>query len=425
MASVSQCPVTGGQVSDRFADAATLENPYPYYEELRAEAPVFFSPTLNSWVVSRFKDFVEIAQNPQLFSSVSPRNQTTIMASFSEVYYKMYEEAGLPPRIPTLVGSDGDTHRRYRQISESFFTPRAVKAMEAQLAGVVDELLDAIIDRESVDIYREFALLVPLYVICDVLGLPREHARLMQEAGDASTDLAGAGVLTEDERRDRHRTLIRFGLFLREYINHYRENPADNLISHLIHTPTRDGDHLSEQEIIATCTTLNVGGNETTTNGIGNALWLLLSDPETEAHLRANRDDIPRFVEEALRLESPVASLMRWATEDTEVGGVAIPKGGCLHLRIPAGNRDEEQFGCPASVDLGRPAIRNHLAFGNGVHYCLGVHLTRAEMRLALNRIFDRMTDMKIDTSKGPVRHNYKTQVRSLTGLPITFKRVG
>lgn len=419
MASVSQCPV-----ADKFADPGTLENPYPYYEELRVEAPVFFSSTLNSYVISRFKDVVTVAQNPKLFSSVSPRNQTSVMASFSEAYYQMYEEAGLPPRIPTLVGSDGDTHRRYRQIAEPFFTPRAVKEMEGKLAQVVDELLDSIIDRGAIDIYREFALLVPLYVICDVLGLPRENARLMQEAGDASTDLAGAGVLNEEQRRACHATLIRFGLYLREYIRRYREKPEANLISHLIHTPTRDGDTLSEQEIIALCTTLNVGGNETTTNGIGNALWLLLNDPETEARLRANREDIPRFVEEALRLESPVSSLMRWATEDTEVGGVAIPAGACLHLRIPAANRDDGQFGCPASVDLGRSSIRNHLAFGNGAHYCLGVHLTRAEMRLALNKIFDRMTDLKLDSSKDAVRHNYKTQVRSLTGLPITFTRV-
>src|SRR3546814_9632560 len=99
---------------------------------------------------------------------------------------------------------------------------------------------------------------------------------------------------------------------------------------------------------------------------------------------------------------------MRWANEDVIVGGVEIARGACLHLRVPAANRDEEQFACPAEVDLQRPSIRNHLAFGNGVHYCLGVHLSRAEMRLALNRIFDRMEDLKIDESKGPVRHNFK-----------------
>ncbi len=419
MANTSQCPV-----ADKFADPVTLENPYSYYDDLRDDAPVFFSETLNSYVVTRFKDIVSIAQNPATFSSVPPKNQTTIMASFSEVYYKMYEDAGLPPRIPTLVGSDGDTHRRYRQIAEGFFTPRAVKEMEEQLLAIVDDLLDKIIDKGAADIYREFALLVPLYVICDVLGLPRENAALMQAAGDASTDLAGAGLLSDDERRERHETLIRFGLYLREYIAKYREAPENNLISHLIHTPTRDGDNLSEQEIIALCTTLNVGGNETTTNGIGNTLWLLLKDPEVEARLRANRDEIPRFVEEALRLESPVTSLMRWANEDVEVSGVAIPKGGCLHLRIPAGNRDTLQYQCPAAADVERSGIRNHLAFGNGVHYCLGVHLTRAEMRLALNRIFDRMTDLKLDPTKPAVTHNYKTQVRSLTGLPITFSRI-
>lgn len=418
MAETSHCPVP-----DKFADASTLENPYSYYDELREEAPILYSETLGSYVVSRFKDIVAIAQDPTRFSSVPPKDQTTVMASFSEAYYKMYDEAGLPPRIPTLVGSDGDTHRRYRQIVEKFFAPRAVKKMESQLLTIVDDLLDGIIDKGSVDIYREFALLVPLYVICDVLGLPRENAAMMQAAGDASTDLAGAGVLNDDERRERHKTLIKFGLYLREYIEKYREAPEDNLISHLIHTPTRDGDHLSEQEIIALCTTLNVGGNETTTNGIGNTLWLLLNNPETEARLRANRDEIPRFVEEALRLESPVTSLMRWANEDVEIDGVAIPKGGCLHLRIPAGNRDAMQYPEPASANLERPGIRNHLAFGNGVHYCLGVHLTRAEMRLALNRIFDRMTDMKLDGTKPAVSHNYKTQVRSLTALPITFSR--
>src|SRR5207244_8362680 len=130
------------------------------------------------------------------------------------------------------------------------------------LANIVDGLIDRCIDKGQVDIAKDFSLLVPLYVICDLLGLPRDNAPLMQAAGDASTDLAGAGILNEDQRRKAHETLIRFALFVRGYVEKYRANPEDNLLSHLIHDLTPDGDHLNEQEILSLCATLNVGGNE-------------------------------------------------------------------------------------------------------------------------------------------------------------------
>lgn len=411
------------EVKDRFGDSEFFEHPYDYYVMLRERHPVFYSPTLQSWVISRFEDVKAIADNPELYSSAPPTNQTAVLASFSEAYKAMYEEAGLPSRVPTLVTTDGATHRRYRGMVQSYFSPVAAKKFEATLLEIIDGLIDEFIERGEVDICKDFCLLVPLFVICDLLGVPRTQIALMQAAGNASTDLAGAGILTEEQRRAAHARLIEFGLYMREFITKYRAEPADNLLSRLIHDKTPDGDHLTEQEILSLCMTLNVGGNETTTSALGNAIYILLQNPDLEARLRENREEIPKFVEEALRLESPVNSLMRWPREDVEIAGVKIKAGSTLHLRIPAANHDGAKFENPEEIRLDRPAARTHLAFGQGVHYCVGNHFARLEMKLALNRIFDRMLDLKLDESKGPVRRLVKTQTRAVEALPITFRK--
>lgn len=171
------------------------------------------------------------------------------------------------------------------------------------------------------------------------------------------------------------------------------------------------------------CATLNTGGNETTTNGLGNTLYAAIRDPQTLQRLADNRDLIPKFIEEVMRFDSPIAAATRWAREDTVIGETPVPKGSCVHVRLASGNRDAEKYSHADEFDPGRNNVRNHLGFGHGVHYCVGVHLSRSEIRIGLGRLLDRLEDMRLDTSSGPIEYAEAGMVHGLRALPITFRK--
>jgi cytochrome P450 len=413
---------------DRFDDPEMFRKPFDYYALLRSQEGVFFSKALNAYVVSRQADIEALLQNPQLFTNTPATDQTSAMAAYADRYYAMYDEADLPRRIPVLAMTDGDLHRRYRDLISSRFTPSAVKRMDKALTEVADGLIDSFIERGAenagkVDLYREYALLVPLHFFCDTLGISRSHTALMQDAGAAAIALVTGGLLDEDGRIAAHGKLIEFGKLIQSQVQRVRQEPDESLLSHMVHSRTRDGDRLSEQEIISMCATLNTGGNETTTNGLGNTLHAALRDPDTLRRLDQQRDLIPRFIEEVIRTDSPIAAATRWVSEDAVVGGTSIPKGSCLHVRLAAGNRDEHKYSCAQDIDLQRPAVRNHLGFGVGIHYCVGVHLSRSEIRIGLERLMDRLDDLRIDQAAGPVEYTSAGVVRGLKALPVTFRK--
>jgi cytochrome P450 len=258
-----------------------------------------------------------------------------------------------------------------------------------------------------------------------MLGLPREDSELLKRAADTAPRLAGGALETPETVVALHQEQVEFHKYLMQQIARRRATPDDTLISQLIYTPPEDGVPLSDEELLSIITTLNVGGNETTTNGLGNMFKLCFGQEGMQEKLRANRELVPAFVEEALRLEAPVATMVRFTIQDTELGGVPIPAGATVMISFQGGNRDERQFGCPAEIQLDRKGIRNHLAFGAGVHYCLGAMLARLELKVALNRILDRMTDIKIANQGCPLTHEPKLIVRALTRLPVTFTKVG
>lgn len=412
-------------VHDGFADAATIKQPFEFYELLRNEAPVFYSPALCGYVVSRFEDVRTVLSNDKVFSSAPRIKQVSAMAKFAEKYFPLYAAAGTPPPLPTLVVVDGDKHTRHRQLVDGWFNAPAVRKLDPAITELVDRLIEGFIDRGRVDIYEEFCLRLPLFVICDMLGLPRDGASIMHRTGAAQIRLVSGGAETEQGRIDCHRVIIEFQQFLQPYIDAARLHPADHLLSHLVNTTTKDGDKLSDREIHSLVQSLNAGGTETTTNGLGNMLGLMLEHPKVQEALRADPALIPRFVDEVIRIDSPVAGPPRWTNVDTEISGVRIPAESMVIARIAAANRDERRFQCPANPDFNRSGLRNHVGFGAGVHYCLGAALARFEMKAALERILARMNDIRLDPDAPAPTRTTKISIRGWTSLPILFEKIG
>ena len=404
-------------MQDRFGSKEMLADPFAYFAALRDDAPAFYSDTLGAFVVTRYEDVVHVLTSPKVFSSFPAGASPSAMAAFAPEYHSIYYDKGTYPPLPTLVITDGDVHRRYRATVEKAFSAAAVRAIEPGIRALVDELIDDFIADGSVDLYQALCLKLPSFVMCDVIGLPREAAPLLKRGADTSPRLASSALETEESRRALNGERAEMYVYIQSYIEKYRADPQDNLLSRIIHTDPPDGVPLTVQELISIAGTLNVGGNETTTNGLGNMFYRAFLDPDA---LHSARAQAARFVDESLRLESAVSAMPRWVMSDTEIGGIAIPAGARLFVSFLAANHDERKFVCPHLLDAGRPAVRNHLAFGAGPHFCLGAPLARLEMQIALERVLDRLADIRLDPTI-TIRRQQKMIVRGIENLPILF----
>ena len=410
-------------VQDLLLDPETLNEPFEYFDTIRQEDPVFFSPSLNAYVITKYADVRYVLDNPKVFSS-STDHAKYLLANFDETSFPIYAAAGTHPPLPTLVVTDGAVHQRYRKLVDSTFNASSVRNLHHPIELLVGSLLDGIMDRTHVDFYSEFCLKLPIFVICDMLGLPREDTAILKRGADAATRLAGGMLESEEAKRALHAEQAKLQNHLQTHIDLYRKAPVDNLLSKLIYAVPDDGIPLNDRELLALLLTLNIGGNETTTNGLGNMFYRCFSDLHIQEQLRNAPNLIPAFVEESLRVESPVAAMPRFVTQDVEIGGIKLKAGSFVLVSFAAANRDPAQFECPADINTARSGLRNHVAFGMGVHYCLGAMLARSELRIALENVLKRMSNIRIENGGRPLLHERKMTVRALTSLPITFSKL-
>jgi len=410
-------------MQDWYSEPATLECPWKAYEAMRDEKPIYYSDALGAYIVTRYSDVQKISGDQKLFSSMADGSHEVGDLNYSPYFDGVYEDLGVPPQVPTLVRTGGDVHRRYRSLVDRYFSLPAVKRMEPQLTAIIDRLIDDFIDTGRADLYRDFCQKLPLEVMCSLLGLPSNEAERLAASADAQTRLSTGAVETEERRVELHREQALFHAFLLDLFERKRQNPDGSILSDLLRDAAGTGSPPDDGELCSLISLMNIGGHETTVSGLGNMLYLAFSRPGFEQTLRENPKLVSKFIEEALRLESPVVVMIRFPTEDTEVAGVPLAKGKLILLNYAAANRDERQFACPERLDLERKGIRNHLAFGSGPHYCLGASLARAELELALHRILARMHDIRIDESQQPVVHQARVAVRTVAALPVVFTK--
>ncbi len=312
-----------------------------------------------------------------------------------------------------MLGMDGPKHRRYRALVSTAFRPKAMERWESELAdGIITALIDKFAERGRAELVREFTFPYPTQIIAGILGLPQEDYKQFQRW---SIDILS--FLSRQEEA------IAASQQVKEYVatilDDRRRQPRDDLISDLAQAEI-DGEHLCDEEIFSFVRLLLPAGVETTYRSTGNLLLTLLSDEDQLEAVRSDRSLIPEAIEEALRYETPLLNITRLATKDTEIDGVPVPAGSTIMLMLAAANREETRYPDPDRFQLGREDPKPHISFGNGPHLCLGMHLARMEIRVALNLLFDRLPDLRLDPD-GDDPHIRGQVFRSPTAIPVLF----
>lgn len=386
-----------------------FQDPYPEYAKLRQQDPVHRSLLTNSWVFARHADVAAVLRDYRNFSS-DPR-------ILELAAWQSWQGAVLPtPDDFGMLVLDPPDHTRLRGLVNQAFTQRAVNALEPHVRGHLDSLLDGVDDPAAgFDLMEAVARPLPVIVIAEMLGIPPEdrarfrtwsnrRARLLEPLiSPADNDLAKDAVKGLDE-------------YFRPVIRARRAEPRDDIISALTQAEEQ-GDTLSEREMLTMLGLLLAAGNETTTNLIGNGVLALLRHPDQLERLRSDPSLVPAAVEELLRFDSPVQTDFRGALRDCEVNGFPVRRGQSLTLLMGSANRDPEKFEAPDRLDVGRET-RGHIAFGLGVHYCLGAPLARLEGRIVLETLLERFASLRLLTER-PVFRN-SIVLRGLESLPIS-----
>jgi pimeloyl-[acyl-carrier protein] synthase len=395
-----------GDVQFNPMDPEFVRDPYPTYHTLRAEDPVHHHP-LGFWVLTRYEDVVAALRDPRLAKEA--------IADFIAARFG----APVPAMGLSMLDRDPPDHTRLRSLVSKAFTPRVVEGLRPRIQQIVDRLIDQGEARGTMDLIEEFAYPIPVTVICEMLGVPVEdHERFKGWSLDIARGLDGLLLTAGSEIRQRSAE-ARHGLadFFRELIAKRRTSPRADMLSDLI-AAEEAGDKLSEEELLATCILLLVAGHETTVNLIGNGTLALLRNPDQLRRLRENPTLITTAVEELLRYDGPVQRTARIPSEDVTIGGHTIGKGEMVMPFIGAADRDPSQFRDPDRLDITRTDNR-HVAFGLGIHFCLGAPLARVEGQIAISTLVKRLPKLALATSTPEYRPSLT--LRGLQTLPVSF----
>jgi cytochrome P450 len=419
---------TLGDVDKLFAlDTEVLKCPYPHFDKLREEQPVVYAPEIESYLVTRYEDIVAIARRPDAFSSIMPTGPVLARQQMETLQSLLAEDAELAEKLSrqrrgtrVLLSADPPDHGRQRRLVNRAFTPPKVKALEPRIREVAHQLVDTFAGRGSAELVHEYGVLLPLTIIAECLGVADDDLPIFKRWSDDFVAAIGNHNMSKDDLRSLLLSQSEFFVYFTQKIAERQAEPRQDLITDVVQAEL-DGEPLSTEEMLAMFNQFLVAGNETTTKLIASSVRLLLEQPELVARLRAEPALIPGFVEEALRLEPPVQGLWRTALEDVEVGGVAVPKGSHLMLVYAAGNRDERLFPDAATADPCRSNSMRHLAFGHGEHYCIGSALARAEGRIAIEVLLERLDDLKPAEDLRGLEYEHSYVLHGLQRLPVTF----
>jgi cytochrome P450 len=386
-----------------------LANPYPLYHRLRSEDPVHWDPFLHAWVVTRYADVVTVFQRFSANRTPTPDQLVAMgMAALSPIAQVMVRQ---------MLFLDPPAHTRVRSLAARAFTPRRVERLRVHIQEIVETLLDAVAPAGSMDVIEDLAYPLPAIVTAEMLGVPPTDRDQLKTWSEDFAEVLGNFQHNPDRISRLLRSLDGMTTYFRAAVRRDRDHPVEGLI-HALATVEVDGDRLSEDEVIANTIVTMVGGQETTTNLIGNGVLTLLRHPDQLDKLRADLSLIPSAVEELLRYESPSQHTARLAPQDIELGGSMIRKRQAVIAVMGAANRDPARFVDPDQVDICRPDNR-HVAFGWAGHFCFGAPLARIEGQIAFETLLRRFPNLRL--RPGPLTWRPNLGLRGLTSLPVVL----
>ncbi len=403
-----------------FLDARQQNCPYHAYKKLRDEAPVWRDPLTGMYVITRFDDLRDVLLDPERFiNGARPRAPDSERARRMR---ELYETKGWLP-APTLAGRDDPNHKEMRAMFNEAFRPKRINAMDPFVEATAYKLIDVFVDEGRCDWVKQFAVPLPLIVIGHQVGVPEEDIWQIKRWTDAWVQRLGM-MQTEAQERWSVEMEIEAQHYFQKVFERLRKEPDNTLLSEMVNRVIPEwGRPLNDNELHAEMMADTfVGGSETTTNAISAGVMLLIQNPQVWQRLKSDPDrHLKTFIEEVLRLEGPVQGLFRTAAQDIELHGVTIPKGAAINIRYAAANRDEREFECPEQLDLDRDKPGRHLAFGSGVHHCLGAPLARRELYWSFKALLDRIDAMRFTPGANDFSVQPNFALRALNELQIEF----
>ncbi|GLZ43987.1 cytochrome P450 [Actinomycetospora sp. NBRC 106375] len=415
-------------IFDQEPDA--MRCPYPHYARLRHEAPVFHDTEHDIYVVTRHADIERVNTAPRLFSSQNPMGPTVSGAvaavgrALSDATPEFAERVRVVmSRGDVLFTQDPPDHTRHRRILAKAFTPRSVTRIEPRIRELCHGLVDGFAvsgDPGEVDLVPAFCSPAPVQALATLLGVPVEKSGDFARWADAINAAIGT-TMTDEALLATLETQIEFWTFFENEIADRERDPGDDLLSAIVRARDEGDEPLTRNEMVGFCSQFIGAGADTTTKLIASFVLMLCENPDLMAQVRSRPEELPRYLEEALRLESPVQGLFRVATEDTELGGVAIPAGAHVWVVYASGNRDEEVFDAPESFDPDRAHLRSHQAFGHGPHSCIGAPLARSVARIAVEVLLERLDDIALAEPGFVPRYDPSYVMHGMQRLPLTF----
>lgn len=404
-----------------FTDSEIQRCPFAAYADARKQGPVFWDESSQAYIVLGHSEIRAAAADPMTFSSVTGRLLVKD-APYQDEVDAIFREHGVLP-TSTLVVSDPPLHGFHRALVDKVFTPSRVRQMEPYIQGVVNQLVDGVIESGKIEFCEELAVKIPTYIIADQLGMPRSEYATFKRWSDAVIQESDPSN-TREQQLEITRTICDLQRYILDRVAEYRRSPADNMLSDLACARSDDGQALSDREIASMVLQILVAGNDTTTSAMSTGMYRLVGSAGLEDELRQSPEKIANFIEEVLRYDAPIQGLWRRATRDTELGGIRIREGEIVVLRFGAGNHDPAQFADPDLLDPQRANARQHLTFGTGPHFCVGNQLARAELRIAFGIFLARMRNLRLAGGEDSVEFLSHYMAYGVRRLALRFERV-
>ncbi len=390
-------------------DQQVLANPYPLFHRLRREDAVHWDPFLHAWIVTRYADVLEVLHTFSADRTPSPEQLTAMgLSRLSPIAQLMVKQ---------MLFMDAPAHTRLRSLASKAFSPARVEALRSHIQGIMNRLLDKVAGNGRMDVIAELAEPLPSIVTAEMLGVPVADSTHLKTWSANFAEMLGNFQHNPEHTPLMLQTVEDMTAYFRDMVRQVKETPREGLIHSLL-TSEIDGDHLTDEEVVANTIVTMVGGQETTTNLIGNGLLTLLRHPAELAKLRGDLSLVPSAVEEMLRYESPSQHTARLAPSDRELGGKLITKRQAVIAVMAAANRDPERFADPDRFDITR-ADNRHLAFGYAAHFCFGAPLARIEAQIAFQTLLRRLPEIRLELQELVWRSNLG--LRGLKSLWVSF----